>query len=543
MNKRNDDRPNVIIIITDDQGFATVGLHGDPHVRTPNMDRLANEGAECVRFYGNPLCSPTRASLMTGRYAYRTGILHTSRGGALMSADEVTAAELFSRAGYRTGIYGKWHLGDNYPMRPIDCGFQEAVWHKSGGIGQTPDKPNSYFDPLLYRQNEPFQAKGYCTDVFFDEALSFIDRNWQQPFFIYLATNAPHDPLEVEDRYTAPYKQKGLSEEVARVYGMVENIDDNIGRLLTHLDSLGLDNETIIFFLSDHGPAPGRFNAGFRSHKGNVYEGGIRVPFFIRWPQHIEAGVKIDQIAAHIDILPTLLDLCQIEITGQLKLDGTSLRPLVGDPKSGWSERTLFIQTHRGSFPRQYHNAAAISGQYKWLSYPGRGEEWAIDTSTPEMELYQIDKDPGEQTNLAEKRPDIVQHMRQLYDDWFKDVTDGWRVGTIHIGNDAENPTALCRYQDSEYNSIFPLGWRVRIEQAGDYKIKIKRGTLDGPGVLKVDWQEKIEQAMLKEGQEEAIFSLSVGEGRLGVWLELNEIGRVTFSSNETIGDVEILRL
>ena len=159
------------------------------------------------------------------------------------------------------------------------------------------------------------------------------------------------------------------------------------------------------------------------------------------------------------------------------------------------------------------------------------------------MELYQIDKDPGEQTNLSEKRPDIVQHMRQLYDDWFKDVTDGWRVGTIHIGNDAENPTTLCRYQDSEYGNIFPLGWRIRIEQEGDYKIKIKRGTLDGPGVLKVDWQGKIEQAVLKEGQEEAIFSLSVGEGRLEVWLELNEIGRVTFSSNETIGDVEILRL
>jgi len=154
------------------------------------MDRLANEGAECVRFYGNLLCSPTRASLMTGRYAYRTGVLHTSRGGALMSSDEVTAAELFSKAGYRTGIYGKWHLGDNYPMRPTDRGFQEAVWHKFGGIGQTPDKPNSYFDPLLYKQNEPFQAKGYCTDVFFDETLSFIDKNWRQPFFIYLATNA-----------------------------------------------------------------------------------------------------------------------------------------------------------------------------------------------------------------------------------------------------------------------------------------------------------------------------------------------------------------
>lgn len=197
-------KPNVVLIITDDQGYGTVGVHGAPHLKTPNMDRLANEGVECSRFYGNPLCSPTRASLMTGRYCYRTGILHTSRGGALMSGDEVTAAEIFAQNGYRTGLFGKWHLGDNYPMRPIDQGFEAAVWHKGGGIGQTPDRPGSYFDPKLYRGGEGYQAKGYCTDIFFDEALSFIEANKDDPFFVFIPTNAPHDPLEISNDYADP---------------------------------------------------------------------------------------------------------------------------------------------------------------------------------------------------------------------------------------------------------------------------------------------------------------------------------------------------
>ncbi|MDE2954518.1 MAG: sulfatase-like hydrolase/transferase, partial [Gemmatimonadota bacterium] len=208
MDEKN--RPNVILIITDDQGYGTVGVHGNDQVRTPNMDRLANEGVAFDRFYGHPLCSPSRAALMTGRYFYRTGILHTSRGGALMSGDEVTAAELFRDAGYRTGIFGKWHLGDNYPMRPMDQGFEKAVWHKGGGIGQTPVRPNSYFDSFLWREGEEFQAKGYCTDVFFDEALAFIEEHQSESFFIYIPTNAPHDPLEISDEYADPYREMGL---------------------------------------------------------------------------------------------------------------------------------------------------------------------------------------------------------------------------------------------------------------------------------------------------------------------------------------------
>ena len=343
------DRPNVVLIITDDQGYGTVGVHGNDQIKTPNMDRLANEGVEFTRFYGNPLCSPTRASLMTGRYCYRTGILHTSRGGALMSGEEVTAADLFSEAGYRTGMFGKWHLGDNYPMRPTDQGFEEAVWHKGGGIGQTPDRPGSYFYPKLYRGGEGFQAKGYCTDVFFDEALSFIESHQKEPFFVFIPTNAPHDPLEISDEYADPYREMGLDDRVARVYGMVENIDDNIGKLLAKLDQLGLDSDTMVIFLSDHGPARGRYNSGLRSSKGDVYEGGIRVPYFMRWPGGLQAGKKVDRIAAHIDVLPTLVTLCGLDKPDDLQVDGIDLTPLTEDSAADWLDRTLFIQTHRGS--------------------------------------------------------------------------------------------------------------------------------------------------------------------------------------------------
>ena len=535
-------QPNVVLIITDDQGYGTVGVHGAEGLRTPNMDRLANEGVEFPRFYGNPLCSPTRASLMTGRYCYRTGILHTSRGGALMSGDEVTAAEVFAQNGYRTGVFGKWHLGDNYPMRPMDQGFESAVWHKGGGIGQTPDRPGSYFDPKLYRGGEGYQAKGYCTDIFFDEALAFIETNQDEPFFVFIPTNAPHDPLEISDEYADPYRKMGLDDRVARVYGMVENIDDNVGRLLTHLDKLGLDDDTIVIYLSDHGPARGRYNSGLRSHKGDVYEGGIRVPFFARWPGGLKPGQKIDRIAAHIDVLPTLATLCGLSLPDHLSVDGADLTRLIEDPAADWPDRTLFIQTHRGSAPRRYHCCTAISQRYKWLGYPGTGGTWTMDVSHehPVMELYDLEQDMAEETDLSAQHPDIVETMRGAYNDWFDDVAGNWAPGIIHIGNPAENPITLCRYQDSEFQEEFPFGWRVEIEQAGNYDVRINRGSLDGPGSLHVAWQGKTASQPLEAGQNSGRFSLDAGRGKLETWFELEGIGRLTFSSNETIGDVEM---
>jgi len=540
MNEKN--TPNVVLIITDDQGYGTVGVHGNDQVRTPYMDCLANEGVAFDRFYGHPLCSPSRAALMTGRYFYRTGILHTSRGGALMSGDEVTAAELFRDAGYRTGIFGKWHLGDNYPMRPMDQGFEKAVWHKGGGIGQTPVRPNSYFDSFLWREGEEFQAKGYCTDVFFDEALAFIEEHQREPFFIYIPTNAPHDPLEVSDEYADPYREMGLDDSVARIYGMVENIDDNIGRLMELLERLGLDEDTIIIFTSDHGPAGGRYNAGLRSTKGDVYEGGIRVPYFMRWPKGMPTGFKTDKIASHIDVLPTLLSLCNVDSPSDLRMDGVDLTPLIRGQGVAWLDRTLFIQTHRGSRPRQYHNCTAITQRYKWLGYPGTGGQWDFEASLtdPVMELYDLEDDPGEEKELSVQMPGLVAQMKRDYDAWFDDVTSDWQAGVIHIGNSTENPLTLCRYQDSEYISELPHGWRVKIEQGGTYELRINRESLNGAGALGVQWQGNSQRSPLATGENTGRFELEAGDGKLEIWFELEGIGRVTFSSNLTIGDVEV---
>ena len=308
-------RPNVIVFISDDQGYADLSLHGNTHLKTPNLDRIGTEGAQFTQFQVCPVCSPTRSSLMTGRYNYRTGIVDTFLGRSMMDPREVTAAEVFAANSYRTGIFGKWHLGDNYPMRTIDQGFHESLVHGGGGLAQPADPPggNHYYDPVLVRNGKQEKVPGYCTDIFFREAMAFIDRNKAKPFFLYLPTNAPHTPLEIDDRYVAPFKAAGLDDVTAKVYGMVKNLDDNTGALLANLDKSGLAQNTILIFMTDNGPQQPRYVAGMRGRKGTVYQGGIRVPFFFRWPARIKAGAEVGRIAAHIDVLPTLIDACALK--------------------------------------------------------------------------------------------------------------------------------------------------------------------------------------------------------------------------------------
>jgi arylsulfatase A-like enzyme len=314
-------RPNVVFILTDDQGYGDVGIHGNDKIRTPNMDRVAREGIQFTQFHANPVCSPTRASLMTGRYYYRTGVVDTYLGRSMMYPDEVTVAEMLAPAGYRTGIFGKWHLGDNYPLRAIDQGFQDAVVIKGGGLRQPAGIPggDGYFDPILLNNGKPQRYQGYCTDIYTDEALKFMERNRTRPFFLYLPTNAPHGPLEIGDSWVEPYRKMGLSDTTAKIYGMVANVDHNIGRVLAKLSELKLEQDTIVIFMTDNGPQQGdRFNGGMRGRKGTVYEGGIRVPFFVRWPRMVQPGTKTDRLAAHIDVLPTLLDACGAPLPGSV---------------------------------------------------------------------------------------------------------------------------------------------------------------------------------------------------------------------------------
>ena len=320
--------PNIIIIMTDDQGYGDLGFTGNPHINTPVLDKFAGESIRFDNFYVSPVCAPTRASLMTGRYSLRTGIRDTYNGGAMMASNEVTLPEILQDSGYKTGIFGKWHLGDNYPLRPNDQGFDESLIHLAGGMGQPGDfttffqGDSSYYDPVLWRNGRQEAYEGYCSDIFSEQAIDFVQMNHKDPFFLFLSFNAPHTPLQVPDEYYQKYKDIDPSsgfddpemggfvmserhkEDARKIYAMIENIDDNVGKLLEKLDELNITKNTLIIFMGDNGPQQPRYNAGMRGLKSSVYRGGVRVHFFIRYPalfegngrMYLETGAIINQI-------------------------------------------------------------------------------------------------------------------------------------------------------------------------------------------------------------------------------------------------------
>jgi len=542
-------RPNVLLIMTDDQGYGDLGIHGNPRIRTPNLDRLADQSVRLRSFYVSPVCSPTRASLLTGRYNYRTGVVDTYIGRSLMHPDEVTLAELLAAAGYRTGIFGKWHLGDNAPLRPIDQGFQEAVVIKGGGIGQASDPPggSSYFDPVLQHNGRSEKFHGYCSDVFTTAAIDFLESKDRRPFFVYLAFNCPHDPLQAPPAELARYRSMSLNpqdfpqvghpippaqwtrpEGIARVYAMVTNIDTNVGRILAALDARGLARDTIVIFLTDNGPAQVRFNAGLRGRKGTVYEGGIHVPCFIRWPGHLTAGSVVDRIAAHIDLVPTLLEACGVPAPSGLRLDGRSLWPLLGG-RSGanWPDRTLFFQWHRGDRPEPDRAFAARSQNYKLLRPeppPGRRQ-------VPPLELYDLSHDPWEQHNLAAEHPEIVERMHADYLAWFRDVaaTRGFDPIRIELGGPRENPTILTR-QDwrgprAGWGPNDVGAWEVDVARAGRFDLTLHLTPRPVPTVASIRLRGVHRQLSLDPGAAECTIHdvpLSAGPGRLEAWVEGN---------------------
>jgi arylsulfatase A-like enzyme len=542
------DRPNVILIVTDDQGYGDLGVHGNPKIRTPVLDAFAKESIELTHFRVCPVCSPTRSSLLTGRYNYRTGIIDTYLGRSLMFPDEVTLAEILKAAGYRTGIFGKWHLGDNYPMRPQDHGFEETLVCKGGGIGQPADPPgNRYFDPILFHNGKSEKCSGYCSDIFTDATLKFINQNGDKPFFVYLAYNAPHDPLQVADDLVAPYLKMDLSpkefpqtgfplrnyapkEQIARVYAMVENIDTNVGRLLRKLDDKKLADNTIVIFLSDNGPAAARFNSGLRGRKGTVYEGGLRVPFFIRWPGHFAPG-KLDLATAHIDVTPTLVEACGAKLPPDRAIDGRSLLPWLKGEKVLWKERTLFFQWHRGDTPEVNRAFAAIGPRYKLLhaqaTGSGRNDESGL------VALFDLKKDPFEQTNLLESNRDeyldLFTSLGKEYHAWFDQMakTRRFRPPRIYIGDEHENPVTLTRQDWRGPRAgwgIDDLGyWEVHVARDGKYNIKMRFGPRPEKweAVLRVGWIEK--KLPVPEKATETVFTdveLTKGNARLETWLQ-----------------------
>lgn len=508
-------QPNLVLIITDDQGYGDLSIHGNPHLKTPHIDGIAAEGVRFTQFQVSPVCSPTRASLMTGRYNYRTGVVDTYLGRSMMYPDEVTIAEILGRNGYRTGLFGKWHLGDNYPMRPIDQGFQVALCHNGGGIGQPSDPPgNSYFDPILQENGKPVRVKGYCTDIFFERAAEFIEASRQRPFFAYISTNAPHTPLEVAEELVAPFRAHGLDDTTAKIYGMVKNIDDNVGRLLERLARLELEQDTIVIFLTDNGPQQDRFNAGMRGRKGTVYQGGIRVPSFFRWPRSIQRGRTIDTIAAHIDVLPTLLEACGVALPAGLRIDGRSLLPLIRGQDPSWPERTLFTQWHRGDQPEPYRSAAVRTSRYKLID----GKE-----------LYDLSGDPGEQHELAAANPKIAAQLRASYERWFKDVssTRGYAPPRIYVGAEQENPVILTRQDWRGPKASWDengLGhWEVDVRTSGRYEILLRTFPAPADGTARFRLNNLDLEQPIAKGATECRFPPAVlqsGPGRAEPVLE-----------------------
>jgi len=530
--------PNVVIIITDDQGHGDLGYHGNPRIRTPHLDLLAARSVRLTRFYVSPVCSPTRASLLTGRYNYRTGVCDTYLGRSLMHGDEVTLAEMLAAAGYSTGIFGKWHLGDNHPLRPMDQGFQRSLVLKGGGIGQSSDLPggSSYFDPVLLEDGKAVKTRGYVSDVITDAAGRFLEENRARPFFLYLSFNAPHTPLEVPEYYRRLYR--GLEDDrTARVYGMVTNIDDNVGRLLARLDALGIAEDTIVVFLTDNGPQGERYTSGLRGQKGTLYEGGIRVPCFIRWQRRFPApGLAVDRLAAHIDIVPTLLEACgvagpasAVRIVGppgsivglSVKLDGTSLLPFLGGNGAPAGDRTIHIQWHRGDRPEVLRAFAAV-GQ-RWKLVQPLGTQPGPLPGPVRLELYDLLADPGEREDLADRHPEIVTAMRRGHEAWFEDVasTRGFDPPRIRIGTTLEDPVVLTpqdrRGPEAGWKPDALGHWEVEVAEAGEYEITIHFAAGAG-GRARLALGRATAEKKVAEGETAAAFGpvrFDAGPGRL----------------------------
>ena len=484
------DRPNVIVVITDDQGYGDVGAHGNTMIRTPHLDALWAESVRLTDYHVDPTCSPTRSALLSGRYSTRTGVWHTIRGRSLMRTEEVTIAETLGASGYATGMFGKWHLGENWPLRPMDQGFDEAVYHGGGGVGQGPDWfGNDYFDDTYFRNGEPKAFEGYCTDVWFDEALRFVSEERDGPFFCYLATNAPHGPFLVDERWSQPYLDAGVGEVQARFYGMIENIDWNMGRLVARLEELGIEDDTILVFTTDNGTARGQvdakraeqglwagFGAGMRGAKGSEYEGGHRVPFFVRWPSGgVGGGRDEPYLAAHVDVLPTLAELCGVERPEGPPLDGTSLAARLRVPESGLPERTLFVHSQRVLHPEKWRKCAVMT------------ERWRLVNGG---ELYDIVADPGQATNVAGEHAGVVEELRGAYEAWWESLAPAAAESVyIGLGSDAEPTTQLHphdwqteRDRDSSWHQNHVrnghLGhgpWFVDVSRAGTYEIELRR--------------------------------------------------------------------
>ena len=507
-------RPNIVFVLTDDQGYPPLGCHGHPFIQTPNLDAFHAASTRFEQFHVGSTCAPSRAGLFTGHYCNSTGVWHTIGGRSLLRRDEWSLATALADTGYRTGLFGKWHLGDEYPYRPQDRGFQHVVCHGGGGISQQPDFwGNDYFDDTYMVNGEPQAYKGYCTDVFFREALTFIEECRAEPFFCYISANAPHAPFNVEPRYRDLYTGHTNSENYARFLGMITNIDENFGRLRDKLQILDIEDNTILVFMSDNGQTgvtgtpPGElYNAGMRGLKGSPYDGGHRVPFLIRWPDGgISSGRSIDQLASYIDFMPTLLDLCGVEVPETRSFHGESLRPLLeGNPDPHWTERAITIDTQRVAHPLKWRLSAVMKHTWRLLN---------------RYELYNIAEDPGQVKDIAARHPDVVADLQREYEKYWEICSrqDDEEIPTS-IGSEAQEITTLRTHDlrnEQDHMSVWDQSqvrrgntahgwWEIMVEADGEYEFDLRR------------WPEEAGHRVQSgiEGEDVAYYKEGVQPGR-----------------------------
>lgn len=493
-------RPNVILIITDDQGYGDIAFHGNTMIQTPALDKLAKQSLRLTNFHVDPTCAETRSALMSGKYPLRVGVWHTIMGRSIMRPDVVTMPQMFRESGYRTGMFGKWHLGDNHPYRPHERGFDETLHCGGGGVGQTPDVwGNDYVDDVYYSNGQLSPQRGYCTDVFFEAAKKFIAQESDKPFFCYLATNAPHGPYTVDESYKKPYLEKGVAEPMASFYGMIANIDENISKLNEFLDAKRLSRDTLVVFMTDNGTAAGfqngrrqarnaqdtedaaqgwmGFNAGMRGTKGQQYEGGHRVPCFIRFPDGKFADKEYSSLSAHVDLLPTLADICGVDVGKAKKLDGVNLMPLVRENKVN-ANRRLVVQSHRVERPQQWTKSVVMTDQ--WRLVDGK-------------ELYDIQKDPSQTSDLAAENSDIVKQLREHYEAWWKDcnpqpdtysriVLGAKSAELVQLtGHDWHGPNPPWSQKTIAKAEPANGFWAVQVQRAGTYQFLLARRPLEDP--------------------------------------------------------------
>lgn len=469
-------RPNVLIILTDDQGWGDLSVHGNGNLETPNIDQLRSEGASLDRFFVCPVCSPTRAEFLTGRYFPRTGVRGVSTGEERLDLDEQTIGNVFQEAGYRTGAFGKWHNGTQFPYHPNARGFDEYYGFCSGHWG-------NYWDPILDHNGEIVDGEGFIIDDLTSHAIEFIESSGDQPFFCYVSYNTPHSPMQVPDRWwdrhqTGAVAQRHRDPEKENLnhtraaLAMCENIDWNVGRLLNTLREQQVADNTIVIYFSDNGPNGYRWNGDMKGRKGSVEEGGVRSPFFIRWPGHIPAGHQVTQIAGAIDLLPTLIELTGVRRSGDKSLDGRSLKPLLTETEADWEDRVIFSHWKR--------RGVSVRSQRYRLDGEGR--------------LYDMVEDPGQRTDVAAEHPEITQQLqtsakyyRQTvlteYQDGQRPFPVGHRSGTvtqlpIRDATSTGNIERSARPPNSSYftNWVSPddrIHWQVQVEEAATYRAEL----------------------------------------------------------------------